>query len=197
MGCGMGLIDFVLSPFIQSITCVDQNPAALCYLEGMARARTVGNIKTICTDARDVQGHWDHILMVFYGRMDEHIERHFPQCEESIIAVVHADAREWLEDEADHPRKCNTVANTAGILKARNVRYTLIEDAIEYGQPFESREEAAVFAEVYVKCPPSMTMDAYLDKSLTHINHPKYPLYLPNLKRFGVFIIRREDNAHI
>lgn len=42
------------------------------------------------------------------------------------------------------------------------------------------------------KYPPHMAMNEYLDKTQTCIDHPKYPLYLPGMKRFGVFAIRRK-----
>ncbi len=191
------MIDFALSPYIGKIDCVDKSAEAIRCLAEMIAARRATNLTARCADARDVRGQWDTVLTVFFGRIDDALDAYLPLCRENLIAVVHGNPQGNLGPEGYHPPKCNTVALTANALTARGVRFTLVEDALEYGQPFTSREEAAAFVRAYSKNPPNMAVDDYLDARLLSTGKEQYPLYLPNLKPFGIFIIGRDQHADL
>lgn len=197
LGCGAGMIDITLAPSFGSITCVDRSAEALSFLARIARKRLADNIETVLSDAEDVEGRWDNVLMVFFGPLEGKLPRFLALCEEALVAVVHADANGNLGPKAYQAGKCNTVARTIETLNALGARYTLIEDAIEYGQPFASRAEAAEFVRAYSKNPPEMAVEAYLDETLVKLEEGSYPLYLPNRKGLGIFIIRRDENANL
>lgn len=197
LGCGVGLIDFPLSRHISNITCVDVNPDALAHLSRFAADRNILNIQTHCADAYECAGQWDTVLAVFFGSIDEAIHHFLRLCRESVIAVVHADAQGKLGPSAYHPPKCNTVTRTKQALDALGIDYTCLESALEYGQPFSSLEEARAFVKAYSKTPPGCVIDDYLRDTLTETDDRQFPYYLPNLKSFGIFHIRRDPYADI
>lgn len=197
LGCGLGLIDFPLSRNISEITCVDTNEYALTCLKQLASRRSIQNIQTRCANAYELYGQWDTVLTVFFGRIDEAIHHFIKLCRENVIAVVHAEAQGQLGPAAYHPPKCNTVSRTKEILDTFGISYTCLEDALEYGQPFTSLEEAEAFVKAYSKNPPDMAIDQYLRDMLVRNDGQQFPYYLPNLKPFGIFIIRRDDHANI
>ncbi len=191
----MGLIDFALSPFIRRITCVDKSAEALRSLDRLRSSRGVSNIETVLSDVSDIRGYWDTCLAVFFGDVEALITRHLKLCGDVLIAVVHADAQGRLGPEAYHPKKCLTVSGAVHALHALGVSYTLSEHALEYGQPFETREDAAAFVCAYSKNPPGTAVEAYLRERLEQTSDARFPYYLPNLKRFGVFVIPRGANT--
>lgn len=197
LGCGAGLVDLLLARELDDITCVDKSPEPLRFIEREAAAQGLVNIRTLEADANTLEGCWDTVLMMFFGRVQNNLHHYLSLCVQNLIAVVHADVQGKLGPAEYHPPKCNSVSTVTDALDAMGARYTLIEDAIEYGQPFATREEAEAFVRAYSKNPPDTSVAAYLDERLQETSHPDFPLYLPNLKPFGILIIRRDENAHI
>lgn len=71
-----------------------------------------------------------------------------------------------------------------------------MEYALEYGQTFKSFEEAVEFTKTYNLCPEGEER-RFLDVRFRRIKEKGFQCYLPHTKRFGMFIIGREVNAHI
>lgn len=194
LGCGLGLIDLRLAGSVQSVTCLDASDAALEYLQGNARQQGIGNLHTCRTDAYTATGLWDTVMMSFFGRPDLHIRHYLSICRDKIMAIV----REAPPLKAAYtPRKHNSVTNTQEAFDALGVRYTLTRHAMEFGQPFTSREEAVRYVGTYRKHPPDMEPEEYLAPRLMPIQHDRYAWYLPNLKRFGLFVVRKDENASL
>lgn len=191
LGCGLGLIDFALSPFIRNITCVDRDPAVIRCLSTTAAARGAARIEACCGDATAVRGCWGTVLTVFFDRTGDALHAFYPLCRDQMIAVVHASAPDAPDDAARHPSRRDAIPRMADSLGALGARYAFSEAALEFGQPFASRQEAAAFVRAYAKNPPDMSVDDYLDARLVHTGERRFPLYLPNQKAFGVFVIGR------
>lgn len=192
LGCGAGLIDFALSPHIGRISCVDKDQGAVDAVGRGAKARGIHNLELICADANALNGLWDTALAVFFGGAGTGALRYLPLCREYLIMVVHG-------DDADgdyHPPKCSSVSGMRRALGDAGVSFALSEHTLEYGQPFSNREEALRFVTAYQKNPPGESADQYIDR-LLRPGRDGYPLYLPNAKRFGIFIVGRRENEHI
>ncbi len=196
LGCGVGLIDMILCDFIGRVTCVDHDTTAISLLDDAIAQKSISNMQTLLSDAKDIQGVWDTALMVFFGRIEETVFDILPHCHEGIIAVVHGDAQGRLGPKAYHPPKCGDFSSSKERLDALGVRYQALERTLEYGQPFTSMADAEAFVLAYSKNPPDMVVSDYLDTNLTETGKSDFPYYLPNPKRFGVLIIGREENAH-
>lgn len=198
LGCGAGMVDLALAGDVGEITCVDNNADVLDLLDATLQARHITNIATRLADAATLDGLWDTVLMTFYGRFADHISHYLSLCREAVIAVVHANAHGHANDPLDTALpKDFALDTTAAALDAMGVRYTQEIHSLEYGQPFQTREDAAAFIDAYGKRPPDMAMDAYLSRRLMETRDKRYPLYMPHLKRFGIFVVRRSENAHL
>lgn len=197
LGCGSGMIDLALAPHFKSITCIDNNADVLRSLDTILAERGIANLHTLRADASTLEGRWDNVLSIFYSRLSDHIKHSLSLCNDALICVTHAKSHGKFAPKGYHAPRMGTMAHSVQALDAMGVRYTLIEDAYEYGQPLRSREEALAFVRAYNKNIPEEALDEYLRSHIMETGQGKYPYYLPNHKPFGIFIIRREDNAHI
>lgn len=193
IGCGMGLIDFHLSPHIESITCVDNQPEAIAGLHQAAQKRNIDNITALTADAYAITGAWDTVICLFFGHIAKSISHLLSLCNDTVIAIVHLDAH---GEQKGTTAKCNTVEAEVAALDALSIRYQLHEYALEYGQPFRDIADACAFASAYKKIPEGESAAEYMQSRLIHTEDAEYPLYMPHTKRFGMFVIKKEENPH-
>lgn len=191
LGCGAGLLDLALSPHMGRITCVDRSEEALHFLRTVATAQGRQNIETRAADAFTLTGRWDHVCLTFFGSLAQHHAHYLSLCDKTVVAVVRADAAGHLGPAGHHPAKRSTVATTAAALDVQGVPHTFTEHTLEYGQPLQSHAEAEAFVRAYSPGITDEALRAYLAENLTRTGNPHFPLYLPNPKRFGIFILRR------
>lgn len=197
LGCGIGLIDFALSPYLSHITCVDTSAEALALLRAEASRRGINNITAVKADAADISGMWDYGLMLFFhGKLSDHVHHYLHLFKRRLLYIVHADSLTDEEGRHTERAKCSSISAIREEFKRLNVVYELEEYALEYGQPFESLDEAVDFALSYKLCPQS-EVQSFLKDRLEPVQEGGFRYYLPHTKRFGMFIIGREENAHI
>ena len=190
LGCGAGLIDFALAGDIDRITCVDESALAVAAVKWRAEARGLTNIKAVQADAYQLRGEWDNVLMVFFGAPALHALHYLSLCREGVLAVVHGDGAPG----DGHAPKGNTIQSTRAALDAQGIAYRVATREWEYGQPFRSRAEAARYAAAYHKHANGEAVEAYLNRHLAPAKG-EYSWYLPYLKRFGLFALRKNENA--
>lgn len=193
MGCGAGLIDFELAPYFQQITCVDLDEEAVRSVEAEARRRKISNIQAVCADGASMQGQWDTILAVFHGGPNA-FQTYFPMVKDRLILVTHGDAVGNFGPKKHKVKKWFDVKSFQERMDEQGVCYELKHEILEYGQPFQSREDAAAFVRRYTTPMTAEDMDAYLETHVIETGDKAYPLYIPNPKKMGIFIIRKEDN---
>lgn len=196
MGCGAGLIDYELSPYFEQITCVDISPEAIQAVENGAKKRGIRNITTICEDGSAVEGQWDTVIALFHGGVDAYTT-YFPMVKDRLILVTHGEAIGSFGPKERKLKKCFDVVGFQERMDELGVRYELEFTALEYGQPFETREEAESFVGAYTMPMEQPEMDAYLAAHMQETGDEKFPYYIPNEKKLGIFVIRREDNENI
>lgn len=191
LGCGIGLADMYLADRAKSITCVDRDALALAALEEDAESRGIKNISAVCADAYELEGLWDVVLMIFFGSLDARITRYMRMCRKKLIAVVHGREIGTLGPEKYKSIKYNTTANSESWLSALRLKWKRSEHSLEYGQPFASMEEAELFVRTYTPGTSEEDAKRYLAERLT-AGENGWPLYLPNKKDFGLFVIEKE-----
>ena len=88
--------------------------------------------------------------------------------------------------------KCSSIEETSRYLTEQGLSFTLYEGALEYGQPLTSKEEGLRFLSAYARpgTPESALHDA-LQTRLVATGREDFPYYLPSLKEFGLYTIRR------
>ena len=189
VGCGIGLIDFELCKKVKSITCVDIDPEAIRLCSSEIARRGITNIKPLLSDAKELAGTWDTVISVFHGTTEALVDFYVKRARKKVVAVTHTEGLGNFGPRAYKSAKCTTAITAAELLGGRGIKYTHISSALEYGQPFRELENAWEFVEAYSKNAPGEAIEEYLSENLVETRDLEYPLYLPNVKNFGIFII--------
>ena len=189
VGCGIGLIDFELYARMKSISCVDIDPEAVRLCSGEVARRGIANIEPVLSDAKELTGTWDTVISVFHGTTEALVDYYVKFARKKVIAVTHSESVGSFGPREYKSPKCNTAITASELLYERGVKHTLINSALEYGQPFHKIADAREFVEAYSKNTPGEAIEDYLSENLVETNDTEYPLYLPNMKSFGIFVI--------
>ena len=195
VGCGLGLIDLELSPYIGQITCVDISAGVISALEQSIRQRGIANVTPVCADALSLQGQWDTAIALFFGGYTL-LPAYLSRVQDRLILAVHEESKGRF-GPADHKAiKCTDVQNVKAFLDAQGIHYHLEIGALEYGQPFPDRQDAEAFVRAYSTPMRQDELDAYLSAHLQQTGQEDFPFYLPKEKKFGLFVIRRDENEN-
>ena len=76
---------------------------------------------------------------------------------------------------------------------AKKLKYSLELDSIEFGQPLRSQRDAELFVLQNAPKADAEEISNFLDKNLVSTRRDDFPLYLPNKKELGIFIINAEE----
>lgn len=194
IGCGAGLIDFELAPHIGHITCVDISPEAIRAVEEHARRRGADNISAVCMDASGLEGEWDTVLALFHGGQNV-IPRYLRLAREQLILAAHGTLQGNFSPSGHKVIKCFDVHGVKAYLDEEGIRYSLQELTLEYGQPLTGLADAEAFVTAYSTPMAPSVLDAYLREHLVETGDEKFPYYLPNQKKLGLFVIPREQGS--
>lgn len=194
IGCGAGLIDFELAPYLARLTCVDISPEAIGAVERHARLRRLNNISTICMDASGLEGEWDTVMALFHGGEDM-ILRYLRLARGQLILAAHGTLKGSFAPEGHKVTKRFDVHGIREYLDGQGIRYSLQQLTLEYGQPLTGLADAEAFVTAYSTPMARSELDAYLHQHLERTGDDKFPYYLPNQKKLGLFVIRRDENA--
>lgn len=194
VGCGAGLIDFELAPYIGHITCVDISPEAIRAVERHARRLGLNHISPLCMDASKLEGQWDTVLALFHGGPDM-ICKYLRLAGDQLILAAHGSLKGNFAPDGHKVAKLFDVSAVKEYLDKQGIRYSLQELILEYGQPLTDLSDAKAFVTAYSTPMDESVLDAYLRQRLEKTGDDKFPYYLPNEKKLGLFVIRRAENA--
>ena len=184
LGCGPALFDFAIAPNIGSIDCVDINETALSSVNDRAKKLALNNIHTRLADCDTLTGEWDVAFMSFFGSRES--DRYLPLCKK-LIAVVAADSDAELFPRRERNTSRNTVDNTIDYLDGKKIAYQLTRKTHDFGQPFTSRDDAALFVRTYAPYASAEEVEAFLVMRLVQTGDREFPLYIPRTKSVGIF----------
>jgi len=195
LGCGPGLIDIALAPFIGHITCVDNDAFAVGAARGQALSYGFDNISAVLGDAEKLQGSWQNVIAVFHGTPALYAGKYSSLASDVFLSVIKTSNTGRIGPEEYRVRKHFNSDNIAAELDSLGVKYTLTPHSLEYGQPFRSRRDAKDFVRAYTMNPPEEAVEDYLAENLTRTGRYDFPFYLPNEKEFTILAIRRDENG--
>lgn len=187
LGCGPALFDFEIAPYMASIDCVDINEKALSSVEDRAKQLGLQHIRTLLTDSDTLSGKWDIVFMSFYGSRE--LDRYLPLCKK-LLAVVTADSDTALYPKQERCITRNTVDNTIDYLENKGIGYRVMRMTAAFGQPFTSREDAALFIRTYAPYSSEDELEAFLDSHLVQTESTAFPFYIPRDKSVGIFELK-------
>lgn len=194
IGCGAALIDFELAPYIGQITCIDLSPVVIQAVEQQKSKHHVNNITAKCMDGFQAQGEWETVMALFHGGGNV-VESYLPLAKEQLILVTHASLKGGFGPEGKQAVKCFDTDSICAYLDTLGIRYHLQMEQLEYGQPFTDLCDAQEFVRAYSRPMETEELDAYLAEKLVKTGDAEFPYYLPKKKNFGIFVIRRDENA--
>lgn len=196
MGCGMALVDFELAPMVRELTCVDISPFAISFVEAEARRRGLDSLHALCCDGQQADGEWDTVMALFHGTVELICEGYLRRAKKQFILVTHGAPEGQTGPEGYRVRKCDDVKSTAAWLESKGLRYELERGSLEFGQPHRSFADALEYTRAFSRKAPEELLEAHVRSKITQTGRADFPLYTPKTRDFGIFVIRREDNAN-
>jgi precorrin-6B methylase 2 len=199
IGCGLGLIDLELAKHVRGVVCVDRNEAAINALNGLISARGASNVAARVADANELAADERHdaVIMSFFGSSVDAVARFMTLCVKKMILIVHAKPSPAGRVNAVSLRPKPLGADEVRrFLTGRGASFREFDAAIEFGQPFKSREDARDFLRVYasetaraagVVGPERLCDD--MENRLVETGESDYPLYLPKPKELAMFVV--------
>lgn len=194
LGCGSGLIDLQLYPYLDRITCIDRSAGALQLLKNKIKEKEIDNICLKQQDISSMDGIWDNCLMLFTGYPMDRIADLLSHCREKLIIVSRGGC---IYNMNISPAKKHSMAPIINSLYRQKVHYEIEELELEYGQPFLDKQEAYEYLNYYHKTPAKDDINSYMLKNVFRTGSLKYPYYLLYQKKFTMFVIDRRENRHL
>ncbi len=194
MGCGAALSDFEFAKVFKKVTCLDISQEVISSVDQVIKEQNITNMDTICTDGTLFTGSFDTVIALFHGGPNI-FENYYPLAKEQLIIVTHLGKCGTFSPEKHRKMHHYGVIKTKEHLDALGIKYTYLEESLEYGQPFKNIEDAMTFMDAYSA--PGMTREEKIENlknRLIETGETKYPYYLPNTKEMGIFIINRKEN---
>ena len=190
MGCGLGMLDLEIAPYLREITAVDVDEAVVGALSQIVRDLGLENVRTRRGDALALNESFDVLLLSFFGRpgvvdLLKFYRRRF-------IRVVSSNNNSGLYPQPYKNYVKDTVPVVCEILDALKIGYTLESCSFEFGQPLKSWQEAELFVLNNAPQASAGEVSAFLKERLTDTGREDFPFYLPNTKEFGIFVIDKE-----
>ena len=202
LGCGAGMIDFQLADYMEQITCIDREPVASHLLQKEVEKRQIKNINVLTADLNQLEQQmpdaeygelWDAAFMLFVNAETIDIKKLLHYVKDKLIIVERGGCinNPYVGERA---KKEHSLLPFINHLFSKGIRAHVADYTLEYGQPFTSRRDAFEYVQFYHRNKCNETVEHYLEKNLVQTGDKTYPWYLPHLKHFGVFEIKKSEN---
>ena len=187
VGCGLGRLDLELAPHVKRLTAIDISEIAIGVLRRDAAALGLANIDHRIGDSRELTGDYDVLLLSFFGQpnVPDYNQLSFRR----MLRVVNAENRSGLYPERHRYLEKDTVPVVRAELEEKGVKFTIDADAIEFGQPLRSGQDAARFVLQNAPEADAGEISDFLGENLIATGRDDFPFYLPNKKELAVFVI--------
>lgn len=189
VGCGLGFLTMELALDLQKVVCVDVDRNAIDALARQSSARGMHDITPLCMDVQDLRERFDTVLLSFFGRSGEEFFSYFRLAKQRVVRVVNAGNTGGLYPGGAHRHKRTTVEEVERQLCRKEMRYTLHRCRLEFGQPLRSGADAEEYVRHQVPDISAGELREFLDQNLQTTHSAEFPLYLPNPKDLGVFVV--------
>ncbi len=194
IGCGLGLVDLELARDIRAVTCVDIADYAVEYLRRRAAESGADNITVKKSDGMALSGRWDTVLALFHGSVDLVCRKYLSMADDRLLFVTHSSQYSVTGPESYRVRKSSNVPGDSQWLDTSGVVYTLHNAALAFGQPHRSFEDAVTYHRTFSNGAPEDELREYVKGCVQETGRDDFPFFTQKVRRFGIFVIRREDN---
>ena len=197
IGCGPGVIDFELSPYVKSIKAIDIEPEIIEYLKKLVERSKIDNIFPVLGDASEIEGELgDVTLMCFFSGEIDSQKKIIDAAKRLAIIITHGEGNSKNTSKISGNTRKRSAEDTVKELDAFGCNYDRINLQLDFGQPLKSLEEAKEFLEMYsTEDDPEIKKSKIEEslKNLTHSNHVFYPYSIPNMKDVSIFIVSKQQ----
>lgn len=188
-GCGLGRLDLALSPYVSSITAVDIEPKVVDALAQDIETFGISNIHPLCRDSASVDQQFDVGIMSFFGKSGHDMLCYRKRCRKKLIRIVNAKSRSHLYPQSYRKTEKDTIPIVKNELTSKGIPFECIDVSIEFGQPFRSQTSAEDFILNHAPEASIQEVQDFLAEHATMTGREDFPIYLPNQKQLGIFVI--------
>ena len=189
IGCGLGRLGLELAPYVSRLTAIDIDSRVIARLKQDAALQNLKNLHAICADAATLNERFDIVLMSFFGKHGKSIEVYYPFCRRKLICIVNAANKSSLYPGHYRQTIKDTIPSVQKDLTDQGRGFKLIVDSFEFGQPLRSRRDGEKF--IFHQAPEASPEEIsdFLRENAIPTGRDDFPLYLPNMKEIGIFVI--------
>jgi len=187
VGCGLGRLDFELSPYVSDILAIDMSKYAIEELSNEIKRTGVKNLSARHGDATALEHNYDIILMSLYGAIGT--EYYLKHCRRKIIRITGAGSSSSLYPARYRRTTKNAVPIVQDELSSLNVAFDLELCSFEFGQPLKTWEAAVNFVLSNAPEAGAEEIDDFLNERIQQTGRDDFPFYLPYKKELGIFVI--------
>jgi SAM-dependent methyltransferase len=189
IGCGLGILDLHLSPFIKKINCFDINEKALAYLKGAINKNNLTNIEVQQKNCESLSDFYDCILLSFFG--SRNIHKYLPHCKKLIVIIGGDNTSHMYPTNSNSkiPKDRNTYKEVEKYLKVSGIPYNLDTLFLDFGQPFVSLEDARKYVGNLSGNATEEDIEGFIQRNIKKLNGD-FPYYMAHEKEVGIFEIK-------
>ena len=122
--------------------------------------------------------------------MEEIVAAARRQCRGTVLAIVRDDTCHRFSGAPREPGR-HSFTSACGYLERQGIPYTSRRMALDFPQPFRTREDARRFMALYGRGDAAEA----LRTSLVSTGDPEFPWQLPGVRRFGMIVIRGGEST--
>lgn len=195
IGCGLGILDIYLSPYMQNITCIDINENALNQVKETVKRRNISNIQIYNKNCNSLTDSFDCILLSFFG--SRNLDRYLPYCKK-LIVIIGGENVSHMYPKKDKKEKCNlsgvkqedknNYTEVEKYLKKNHISYRLQTHILNFGQPFHTKDDTYKYVKNLASDAAAAEIDKFIINNLK-IQDGEYPYFMSHKKEIGIFEI--------
>jgi len=195
LACGSGSLALEIAPLVTKVTANDLNADAINHLEKVLREKKIPNIDPVLGDWREVcaKEKYDVLIYSYYSAMLNDWDILKSITRRKVIAILPSEINQ------KNIRERETFEQVKTKLEKLNVYHTAIPVTVDFGQPFDDRNQAREYLKHYYRFENGAEMESFIDnkmktlsmivdKSQTNDSSDNEGLYFPKIKKIGIII---------
>lgn len=183
VGCGLGYLSRELSHYVNRVTAIERNAAALDVL----RQDCPENVTPLCADALAYvpAKPFDAMVFCFFGHISDVVGIAAAQCGGSVL-IFTKNYSEHRFTAGHHPIGAHSFSSFCRWLNEAGIPYESDMWEAEFDQPFRSLSQARQFYQLYRHAgDESLFTDDFLLHKLVSADDSDFPLRLPHQRQVG------------
>lgn len=196
LGCGVGYLSMEMAKQVRQVIAIDINDLAISSLYKTILEKKYTNIIPGVANWHIWQPKQpaDVVILSNCNGIINKLEKLGKLANNYIVSVLpysnQKDSICKLVNNKSLYLRRETINEAIHFLKDNKIPYELIDCKYEFGQPFNSWEEAKEFLTFYYDLGSEQVIQEYLNKNLVKRNND---FYLPKTKQSGILIIKKLD----